>query len=278
MDVESRTDNGEDHAPVPKLRANGEESPRPIPWLEQFGGARGLIRRLGPVGPLAAIAASLPAINGFIVLASIGWLGPWLEEQGTAGFVIYVSAFTLLAGLALLPTYATALLAGRAFGLQLGSGLALMGIVGAAAVGYLVARRASGDRVVQIIESQPKWKAVYEALVKCRPAKGLAIITLLRVPPNSPFAIANLVMATCKVRPWTYLIGTLVGIAPRTVAAVFIGQTIRAGAEGSKPAWYVIGGIVLAIVVVIVIGVIANRAIVRMTQPQDGAPEPALAP
>jgi uncharacterized membrane protein YdjX (TVP38/TMEM64 family) len=232
---------------------------------------RAILRRLGPVGPLALIAASMPALGGFLLLGTMKWSGPWLRENFTAGLWIYILGFAVFAGFALLPTYAQAVLAGYAFGLYTGSAAALAGIVGAAVIGYLVARRAAGDRVVALIEEQPKWRAVYDALVRCRPARALLIITLLRVPPNSPFAITNLVMASCRVRPLTYIAGTLVGIAPRTVAAVFIGATAsELDFSVSSHRWYFIGGIVLTLIVIGIIGAIANRAIQRVA----GVPMP----
>ncbi len=243
-----------------------------------------VLRRLGPVAPLAVIAASFPAIGGFVLLGSLKWSGPWLQSHGETGILLYVLGFAVLAGLALLPTYAQAVLAGWAFGLTTGTVAALGGILGAASIGYVIARRASGNRVVQLVEEQPKWKAVYDTMIRSGTAKALLIVTLLRVPPNSPFAITNLVMAACRVRPLTYLLGTLLGIAPRTVVAVLIGAT---GSEldfsKSSQTWFFVGGIVTLLVVVGIIGVMANRAIARVTgdggrmrsqggEPGDSAP------
>lgn len=231
------------------------------------------MRRLGPVGPLAVIAASLPAIGGFVLLGTLTWLAPWLRSHGELGIVLYVLGFAVLAGLALLPTYAQAVLAGWAFGRAAGTAAALCGICGAASIGYLIARRASGDRVVRLIEEQPKWQAVYDALIGSGPGKALLIVTLLRVPPNSPFAITNLVMAACRVRPLTYLVGTLLGIAPRTAVAVFIGAA-ASGLDFSQPkqTWFFVGGIVVTLIVVGIIGLMANRAVAKVTG-QDDAPK-----
>ena len=64
-----------------------------------------VLRRLGPVGPLALIAASLPAIGGFVLLGTLTWFAPWLRSHGELGIVLYILGFAVLAGLAVLPTY-----------------------------------------------------------------------------------------------------------------------------------------------------------------------------
>ncbi len=216
------------------------------------------------------LAASLPGLGGFVLLGTMKWSGQWLRSAGDGGLLLYVAGFAIAAGLALLPTYAQSVLAGFAFGMLRGSAAALAGIAGACLIGYAVARRASGERVVRIIEEQPKWKAVCDALIGGGPLKTLAIVTLLRAPPNSPFAITNLVLASTRV-PWpTYLAGTLLGIAPRTMVAVKIGadMTELNLRQGRSVAQLVVS-IVSAVVVLGILGALANRAVARVTRPPD---------
>jgi len=228
-----------------------------------------VLRRLGPAGPLAVVAASLPALGGFTLLGTLKWSGPWLQAHGGLGLMLYVAGFMVLAGLAVLPTYALAVLGGWAFGLAVGCPAAIGGFLGASAIGYLIARRASGDRVVGIIQEHRKWQAVYEALLGSGFTRTLLIVTLLRLPPNSPFAITNLVLAATRVPPLTYLLGTLLGMSPRTAIAVFVGAQV--GFSG-RPAWVVVSGIVVAIVVIGIIGTLANQAIAKVTaaEPERG--------
>ncbi|NLX13592.1 MAG: TVP38/TMEM64 family protein [Phycisphaerales bacterium] len=228
--------------------------------------AKVYLRRLGPVGVLAVIAASLPAIGGFALLGSMAWTGPWLKAQGEWGVVIYIGAFAVLAGLAVLPTYAQAVVGGFAFGLAVGGPAAISGFAGAAMIGYLIAWRASGNRVMEIIKEQPKWQAVYDALLRSGRFKALLIVTLIRIPPNSPFAITNLVMAATRVRPLTYLIGTVVGMAPRTIAAAYIGSGLK-DLDFANPykSWMFIITVVITVIVVGIIGSIANKAVAKVT-------------
>ncbi|RMF73703.1 MAG: TVP38/TMEM64 family protein [Planctomycetota bacterium] len=222
---------------------------------------RELIRKLGAIGPLALIAATLPALGGFILLYYSQTVGDWLRSHGQIGPLIYVAAFVTLAGLALLPTYAQAIIGGFAFGLWVGTASALAGFVGAALVGYAIARYFSGDRAEQVIAEHPKWQAVYDELLHGGFFKTFGIVTLIRVPPNSPFAMTNLVLAATRTPLAIYVVGTLVGMAPRTAAAVYIGSTLSDLSEVERPWWMVAGSILLALIVVGVIGALANRAI-----------------
>lgn len=232
-----------------------------------------LLRRLGPAGPLAIVAATLPAIGGFLLLGMLNIIGPWLQAHQEVGVLLYVLGFAVFAGLAILPTYAQAVLGGWAFGFAVGLPAALAGFVGGALIGYGVALRATGDRVVRLIAEQPKWQAVYDALLRGGFWKTLLIITLVRVPLNSPFAITNLVMAATRVPPLAYVVGTLVGMAPRTAAAVLIAANLKElTLQGTQQKWMWIGSIVLTIVIVVVIGHIANQAVRKVTA-ADPSPE-----
>jgi uncharacterized membrane protein YdjX (TVP38/TMEM64 family) len=246
-------------------------------WLQT---ALTYARRLGPVGVLAVIASTLPAIGGFLLLYKLNAVGTWLQSHEQSGVAIYVIGFALCAGLAILPTYAQAALGGWAFGLAIGGPAALAGITGAALIGYVIARGASGDRVEKIIDEKPKWRAVIDALVASGFWRTLLIVTLIRLPLNSPFAITNLVLAATRVKPLPYTLGTLIGIAPRTLVAVYIAvglESLDVKQKGSV--WMYVISIVLTLIALGVIGhyanrAYANRAIARVTGGASGDARP----
>lgn len=236
------------------------ECPVPLSW-------RTVLRRLGPAGPLAVVAATMPAIGGIVLLLTLEPVGQWLRGHQEWGILFYILGFALFAGLALLPTYSQAVLGGWAFGFVVGFPAAMAGFVGGGLLGYIVAQRMTGDRVLEIVRERPKWLAVYQALLAGGFWKTLGIVILLRLPPNSPFAFTNLLMAATRVPPLVYALGTLIGMAPRTGAAVFIAAGLREIAIGEAtavPRWLWFTGLGLSIVVVIVIGQLAQRAITRV--------------
>ncbi len=235
-----------------------------------------IFRRLGPAGPLAVVAVALPGLGGFALLGSITWIAPWLRSQGMAGVTEYAIGYALASGFAVLPTYAQSVVGGWAFGFALGFPAAMGGVFGAATIGYVIARRATGNRAMSLVDEHPKWRAVYDALLGSGFWKSLLVVTLLRLPPNSPFALTNLVMAAARVPYSVYVIGTMLGLAPRTAAVVFVGAGLSE-LDFRHPRWMVIFGIVTAVAVIVIIGAMANHAVTKVTmgdETRDGREEP----
>jgi uncharacterized membrane protein YdjX (TVP38/TMEM64 family) len=230
----------------------------------------GLIgKRLGPAAFLAAAALFLPLVGSIALFAYIDTIGAWLRGHGIAGLALYAAAFAILAGLAILPTYASAILGGWAFGFALGLPGALCGFLGGALIGYTTGRLTARDRVNKMIKEQPRWDAVRGALVGSGFWKTLGIVTLIRVPPNSPFAFTNLLLSSLKTNLLAYTLGTMMGMLPRTAIVIFVASQFKdltaAEAAERKPIWLVAGGVVLAVLVLCVLGAIAKRALDKVT-------------
>jgi uncharacterized membrane protein YdjX (TVP38/TMEM64 family) len=246
-----------------QLHAPGADPPPAAPPAD----GSGTFRRLGSVGPLAIAASVFPLIGFVTVLSQLNNLAPWLKSHAETGVAIYIALFIVLAGIALLPTHAAAILGGWAFGFSEGYPAAMAGFLGGALVGYGIARPAAGRRVVDLIDEHPKWKAVYVALLGSGFWKTLGIVALLRLPPNSPFAITNLVLAATRVALIPYALGTLIGMAPRIGLVVWLSSHASQLDLGiGKDRWILVGGAVIAILVLAIIGTIAKRAVARVTQ------------
>ena len=242
-------------------------------------------RNLGPTGWLGLLNLIMPPLAGLALLWAMGAtnIGPWMKSHGAIAVVFYAVAFAVLAGLSLLPTYAQAALGGWAFGVAWGLPAALVGFVGGALIGYGLARRLSGDRIEAIIDKKPKWKAVRDALVGTSAQAGdrnwrsnfwrsTGMIALLRLPPNSPFAFTNTLMASVKVPAVEFGLGTMLGMLPRTAIAVIIGAGLstfsKSNLESAAPKWLWAVGIGVTLAIVLIVGIIANKAIDRMSKGQ----------
>lgn len=223
------------------------------------------LRKLGPLGPLAILSVSVPPLSGLLLVGTMHRVGPWLRDAQEPGVALYLVCFTLLGGFALLPTYAQSMLGGWAFGVWLGFPAALAGFVGAALVGYALARRISGDRLEQLLAQHTKWNAVYTALVRTDRSRAWLIVTLLRLPPNSPFAASNVAMAALRVPVGPFVLGTLAGMAPRTLAVVYAGAGLARLDLGNREqtGWFA-AGLGATVLAVVVIGWMANRALRRV--------------
>ncbi|MGE4197970.1 MAG: TVP38/TMEM64 family protein, partial [Phycisphaerales bacterium] len=226
----------------------------------------------------AVLWATAPALCGFLLLAKIKPLADWLTQSPTYGLAGYIAVFMVSAGLGFLPTYAQSILGGWVFGFTLGFPAALLGFAGGSLIGYFVARGVSQQRVQDVINSRPKWKAVREALIGQGFWKTFGIIALVRLPPNSPFAVTNLLLSTAGVRLLPYTLGTIVGMAPRTGLAVFLAHAAASSAATTAGAptdiltfvkhgntWVIIGGLAVFVIVLAIIGALANKAIDRVT-------------
>ncbi|MDB5320621.1 MAG: associated Golgi protein [Phycisphaerales bacterium] len=236
------------------------------------GKFKAFLKRLGPAGPLALLAATFPPIGGFVLIGLVYRIAPWLREHRGPGLMIYVGGFAVLAALSILPTYACSILGGWAFGFAIGFPASMIAFCSASLLSYLINALAAGDRVVEIVREHPKWEAVRVALLGCGFWKAFWIITLLRLPPYSPFAAANFILGTTRAPLVPFLLATLVGMAPRTAAVVWAAaHASKLDFKDSTQIWIFVGGLLVTLVVIGVIGEIANKAVKRVTtaQPQQ---------
>lgn len=236
------------------------------------------LKRLGPAAVLAVGSATLPLLGSFVLFYYINRLGDFLKGEGLAGAAYYVTGFAVLSGAAILPTYASAVLGGWAFGFSRGLPAALLGFAGGAVIGYGVARWASKDRVKAIIDEHPRWRAVRDALIGTGFWRSLLIVFLVRLP-SSPFAITNLVLASVKVRMAPFLIGTVLGMTPRTTVTVFLASQIQGAldqdvAEKAMPWWLIGVSIAISVAIVGLFSYIGNRALTHVTSNGGQGPRP----
>ncbi|MEM7755086.1 MAG: VTT domain-containing protein [Planctomycetota bacterium] len=251
------------------------------------GEAAEAIRRLGVAAWLGMLWFLLPAIGGLTLLfVFIGPASEWLRGHGDAGPYVYVGVFTLTAGIGILPTFAQAFVGGWAFGFVPGTLAALAGFVGASVVGRVIAKTLVRGKVTAEIDRHPKARAVRDALVGRGWLKTLGIVTLVRIPPNSPFSLTNGVLATTGVPLWIYIVGTAVGMLPRTAAVVWLGsefalrfdeELTRGALKEARPGWWLPVAVGLMVVVFVVLYQIGKRAIDRVTGGGSGASDAAEA-
>jgi len=226
------------------------------------------MRRLGAAGPFAILLSFWPPLGSLLLLSSLTSLGPWLRGHEGLGLLVYFLVIGFLLGVSFVPTYASAILAGWAFGFAVGWGLAMVTITVSSLLAYAIARWIARDRVLDVIRERPQWLAIYEALLGEKSGRALLVVTLLRVPPMSPFALANFALAAARVPIGTYLLGTFIGIAPRTAVATFAAAGLeQLDFKNAGQSWTMIAGIVLTVAACVALGVVANRALRDLTAP-----------
>jgi uncharacterized membrane protein YdjX (TVP38/TMEM64 family) len=239
------------------------------PTLDGANPPPGLLQRIGPTGLLAAVWLLLPPLGTIVLFLFANDLASYLRSSDF-GLPLYIAGFAVFAGLGMLPTYAQSGLGGYIFGAALGAPAAVLGFGGAAVIGYEIARRTSSQRIITLIDEKPRWRAVRDVFVADERA---AMHGLIRRPS---FWLMNLVMASVQVPRAPYALGTMIGMAPRSTLAVFIGAGInqaltREALDEALPRWFWWVGILITLVIVVIIGLIANWAIRRVTGHGPGA-------
>jgi uncharacterized membrane protein YdjX (TVP38/TMEM64 family) len=228
---------------------------------------RQFFRQIGPAGPVALIATCMPLVGAAILGATAPRVIGWVHAHGAGGVLAFVLAFALFAGFALVPTYANSILGGWMFKFPLGFPVVMAGVGGAALISYTLAHRIVGHRVSNVIHEHPKWEVVRDALIGGSTLKIIGIITLLRLSPVLPFETTNVLLASCEVRVWPFITGTILGVAPRTAAIVFIASRahkLELGSAGNR--WLLVLGIVMSLFVVVLIALISKHALDRATR------------
>lgn len=258
---------------IPASSENQSTPPTEPGEIPKKDGLVSFFRRLGPAGLLALAWTAMPILGGILLLAFIGEISAWLQDHKVLGIGIYVLIFIFSAGFGALPTYSQSLLGGWAFGTVNGFLAAWTGFIGASMVGYVVARTVSRRRVERLIEENIKAKAVRDALIGHGMVRTTAIVALLRVPPNSPFALTNLAMAASGVRLLPFVIGTAIGMAPRTLAAVWLASEGAKRGDDlvdlfSRSRVEVVIALVLMFLVLGIVGTIAKKAVARVSRPK----------
>lgn len=219
-------------------------------------------RRLGAAGPVAIVLSFWPPLGGVLLLTTLTTLGPWLREHAALGLAIYFIFAGLLVGFSFLPTFSCAILAGWAFGFSVGWAIAMITLTAASLLAYALGRWIARDRVLEVIAEKPRWAVVHRALLGKESGRTLLVVALLRIPPASPFAIANFVLAAARVPLWDYTLGTFIGIAPRTAAAAFAAAGLeQLRFKNVSETWVVVSGIVATVLVCVILGVLSNRAL-----------------
>jgi uncharacterized membrane protein YdjX (TVP38/TMEM64 family) len=232
-------------------------------------------RKLGPLGLLGILWTAVPALGGLYLVARLGSVAEFLASAPTRAFPLWTAFMAICIGCGLLPVYSNTFLCGWVFGFGPGFVSAMLSYSVASVIGYLLARRVSYERVNAVIEEHDAARRVRHALLGEGSRRSLVIVTLFRLS-GSPFPVTNLLLASCGVPLKTYLLGTLLGLAPRILVGTFVAATAaRTGArdlqalvrDTNHPALLALG-VLASLAALALIGHIARSALRRITVEQ----------
>jgi uncharacterized membrane protein YdjX (TVP38/TMEM64 family) len=192
-----------------------------------------------------------------VITAVFGGLTDGLEElvgsAGVLGPLVFVLVYAVLT-VALVPGTLVTVVAGAAFGAVWGSVLAVVGASLGAIAAFAIARRAGRERVERRLGDRltrvDGWIT----------GRGFLTVLNLRLIPVVPFSLLNYAAGLSGVRPRDYVLATVIGIVPGTVAYVALGDSI----SDPTSAGFLLS--VAAVLVLTGIGVLAQRRAARRDQ------------
>ena len=173
----------------------------------------------------AALFISLVAVGAafhFSGLASVldqKWIDVAVRGQGLRGEILFVAAGMLSIALGL-PRQVIAFLAGYAFGLALGSALALLAAVGGCIAAFTYARLLGRDLVAA------RFPARVRRIDDFLAENPLAMTLLIRFLPIGSNLLTNLAAGVSRVPPGPFIAGSALGYVPQTVVFAIIGSGI----------------------------------------------------
>jgi uncharacterized membrane protein YdjX (TVP38/TMEM64 family) len=157
---------------------------------------------------------------------------------------LWFLAAHLLASLIFFPRTVLAIAAGAAFGLAMGTLWATLGSTAGAVLGLMLARYVNGGMVD--LESMERFGPL---LLRAERGGWLAIAAL-RLVPVIPHSLSNYALGLTRIGLGSYVVGTIVGQLPMTIACVAVGSAGAAAAARGDWLWpTVIGGAALALTV-----------------------------
>lgn len=215
--------------------ARQREKPRPSDWLRLVAPTLVLVALVVVAWRLGYFKLKNPQrlTSAADRVQGLPWLAP-----------IFVTVYATAAAFAT-PVSPLAYGAGALFGIMRGSILVWVASMIGATAGYWLARG---------IWSGPAHRLLGRYSEKLRALRrGSAFLKTLRVQllPIVPFGIFNYAAGTSRLAFAQFLAGTALGVAPGTVAAVYVGDRIAAGLEHNDThAFLIAAGVMLLLLVI----------------------------
>lgn len=213
------------------MSEGAEEEP-----VEPGAARRGLIRRLLPLGVLAAGFALffLLGLDQYLSFEVLAANRDWLKAQVAAHMVPSVAAFMLVyavvTALSIPGGAVLTILGGFLFGTWLGGAFAVIGATLGAVAVFLAARTALADLL------RRKAGGAIRRMREGFNENALNYLLVLRLIPIFPFWLVNLVPALVGVPLGVYVLGTVLGIVPGTLVYASLGNGVgEILAAGERP-------------------------------------------
>lgn len=184
--------------------------------------------RLPPWGRALVVAGVLAAI-AYVALnrdaMHVEGLTDFIDEHPGLMPAVFV-AVHVAASLAFLPRGALALAAGALFGATWGTVWAVVGSMAGALAGFLLARFVNADML------RAERTPMIGGLLRRAETGGWRLVLVARLLPVLPHSLVNYVLGLSRIPARDFVIGSLLGMLPQTVAFVQLGEAGASAASG----------------------------------------------
>lgn len=229
-----------------------------FPW-------RDTLKRLGVLGPVVLFTGLGPLIGAFVLAGTSSMWVDGFRDMGAARIPVFLVLTAVLAAYSLIPTHASSLLGGMFFGVAHGTAVALLGTLMAAGLGFSTLRFLLRDKALRALSHHPRAQVLHRELGQGHYLRSITLLALIRLSPALPFAATNLLMCTTGMRILPFLIGSLVGMAPRVVAVVWIGSSLpKLDLSKAADQRLLILGVLATILVLWILRTVSKRALSQL--------------
>jgi uncharacterized membrane protein YdjX (TVP38/TMEM64 family) len=179
---------------------------------------------------IVKVALAIVVVIAVVILLRVLPVAEWLEQfkqwvqgQGALGYVLYALVYIVCCVL-VIPALALTLGSGAIFGFVGGAIVNVIAATIGATLAFLLARTVLRHRVEKMTENNVKFRALDRAIT----AEGTKIMWLVRISGFPPFTWVNYAFGLTGIPLGTYVVTTVFGIIPGTLAFTY------AGAAGAK--------------------------------------------
>eukprot|EP00270_Netrium_digitus_P012902 TRINITY_DN4242_c0_g1_i1.p1 TRINITY_DN4242_c0_g1~~TRINITY_DN4242_c0_g1_i1.p1 ORF type:complete len:366 (+),score=50.44 TRINITY_DN4242_c0_g1_i1:184-1281(+) len=196
--------------------------------------------------------------------AALVFFSDYIEGSGPAGYLLFLFGYAALEVLAI-PAIPITMSAGLLFGPLVGTALVSTSGTIAATVAFLISRYVARDKILKMVEDNPKFLAIDRAIGE----NSFRVVTVLRLSPLLPFSLGNYVYGLTSVKLVPYILGSWLGMLPGTYAYVAAGslgrtllqaQGVEEGLQDSS-AWTLAFGLVATLAAAAYVTNLAKNAV-----------------
>ncbi|KAK9273318.1 hypothetical protein L1049_018125 [Liquidambar formosana] len=232
---------------------------------------------------------ALCVLLGALVFVVIKWAGPFfidksvipiinweMETFSTPVLAVIIFASMSLFPVVCLPSTPSMWVAGMTFGYGIGFLLVMAGVGVAVSLTYFIGSSLFHHKILGWLEKHPKNAAIIRLASEGNWFHQFRAITLIRISPF-PYVIFNYAVVSMDVKYSPHLLGSLVGMVPDVLIALYSGILIRTLADATQDqkdlstlqTIFNVAGFCVMLAATVTIGYYAKRKLDQLQEEED---------